>query len=79
MGIRKIAAALIDGAKGTIAVAMACGTAGIIVGVINYCGVGIKFTSFMLAFAQNRMFLVLLFTAIATMILAWDFRRLRLM
>lgn len=69
MGIRKIAAALIDGAKGTIAVAMACGTAGIIVGVINYCGVGIKFTSFMLAFAQNRMFLVLLFTAIATMIL----------
>lgn len=66
---RKIIAALIDGAKGTISVAMACGTAGIIVGVINYTGIGFKFTNWMLSVAGNNVFLVLLFTAIATMIL----------
>ncbi len=66
---KKIIAALIDGAKGTISVAMACGTAGIIVGVINYTGIGFKFTNWMLSVAGNSLFLVLLFTAVATMIL----------
>jgi TRAP transporter 4TM/12TM fusion protein len=69
MGVKEIADALIEGAKGTLSVAMACGTAGIIVGIVNYTGLGFKFTSLLLSLADTSILLVLLMTALATMIL----------
>lgn len=69
MGIRKIGIALIDGVKGAMSVAMACATAGIIVGVVSYTGLGLKFSSFMLNIAANSIYIALLLTAVATIIL----------
>lgn len=66
---KKIALAIANGAKGSVGVALTCATAGIVVGVVNYSGLGLKFTSLMLSLGKSNLFLVLLLTAIATMIL----------
>jgi TRAP transporter 4TM/12TM fusion protein len=61
--------ALIDGAKNALSVAMACACAGIIIGVIAQTGLGITFTQIVLALAQNTLFLALIVTAIAGIVL----------
>jgi TRAP transporter 4TM/12TM fusion protein len=61
--------ALIDGAKNALAVALACACAGIVIGVIALTGIGISFTQVVLALAQNTLFLALVVTAIAGIIL----------
>jgi TRAP-type uncharacterized transport system fused permease subunit len=61
--------ALIDGAKNALAVALACGCAGIVIGVIALTGIGITFTQVVLALAQNTLFLALVVTAIAGIVL----------
>lgn len=61
--------ALIDGAKNALAVAMACACAGIVIGVIALTGIGITFTQVVLALAQNTLFLALLVTAMAGIVL----------
>jgi len=60
---------LIAGARNTIAVALACACAGIVVGVITLTGLGIDFTSVVLAAAQNTLILALLLTMVAGIIL----------
>ncbi|MCZ8124171.1 MAG: TRAP transporter permease [Magnetospirillum sp.] len=61
--------ALIDGAKNALAVAMACACAGIVIGVIALTGIGITFTQVVLALAQNTLFLALVVTAMAGIVL----------
>ncbi|MBL0933017.1 MAG: TRAP transporter fused permease subunit, partial [Alphaproteobacteria bacterium] len=61
--------ALIDGAKNALAVAMACACAGIVIGVIALTGIGISFTQIVLALAQNTLFLALVVTAMAGIVL----------
>lgn len=69
MGIRKICTALIEGAKGSTSVAVTCATAGIVVGVVNYSGLALKFTSLLLQLGRQNLLLVLFLTAVATIIL----------
>jgi TRAP transporter 4TM/12TM fusion protein len=65
MGIGKILDSLEEGAKGTVSVAVACACAGIVIGVINLTGLGLKFTSFILLLAGESLALALVFTMIA--------------
>ncbi len=62
-------AALKDGAQQTVPVAMATATAGIMIGIILQTGLAIRFTSFLVDFAGGSLFLALIITAIAAVIL----------
>jgi TRAP transporter 4TM/12TM fusion protein len=61
--------ALEDGAKNTLAVAIACACAGIVIGSTTITGLGITFTQFVVALSQNMLPLALLLTAIAGIVL----------
>lgn len=69
MGLFKILEALEFGAKNMLPVAAACACAGIVVGVINLTGLGLKFTSFILLIAGDSLAPALIFTMIAGIIL----------
>ncbi len=69
MGLLKILEALEFGAKNMLPVAAACACAGIVVGVINLTGLGLKFTSFILLIAGDSLAPALIFTMIAGIIL----------
>jgi TRAP-type uncharacterized transport system fused permease subunit len=66
---RSVLDALIDGARNTLAVAMACACAGIVIGVVTITGLGIVFTQFVVVLAQNSLILALILTAVAGIIL----------
>ena len=61
--------ALVDGAKNAVGVALACGCAGIVIGVIALSGLGIEFTSFVLDISQNSLVIALFLTMLAGIIL----------
>lgn len=67
--VANIAGALVDGARNAVAVALACGCAGIVIGVIALTGLGIEFTSFVLSLAQNSLVLALILTMLAGIVL----------
>ena len=69
MGLEKILNALENGAKGALQVACACACAGIIIGIVNLTGLGLKFTGFVLYLAGESLTPALLFTMIAGIIL----------
>jgi TRAP transporter 4TM/12TM fusion protein len=62
-------AALRDGAVQTVPVAMATATAGIMIGIILQTGLAIRFTSFLVDFAGGNLFVALVITMIAAVIL----------
>jgi TRAP transporter 4TM/12TM fusion protein len=61
--------ALVKAAKNTIPIACACASAGIIMGVINLTGIGVKISSLITQFAETNLFFGLFFTMIACIIL----------
>jgi TRAP transporter 4TM/12TM fusion protein len=61
--------ALIDGARNTLAVALACACAGIIIGIVTLTGLGITFTQWVVALSQDTLLLALVLTMIAGIIL----------
>lgn len=61
--------ALEIGAKGSISVIAACACAGIVVGVVTLTGLGLKFSSAILALAHGNVYLTLIYTMIASLIL----------
>ncbi len=67
--LQNVWAAMVEGAKGALGVAMACACAGIVIGVITISGLGIIFTQFVLAAAQNSLLLALALTMVAGIIL----------
>ncbi|MGP1395815.1 MAG: TRAP transporter permease [Inquilinaceae bacterium] len=67
--VATIAEALIAGARNTVAVALACGCAGIVIGVITLTGLGIDFTSLVTTVSQDSMVLALVLTMIAGIVL----------
>jgi len=66
---RTVIEALEDGAKNTLAVAMACACAGIVIGCVTITGLGIVFTQMVVALAQESLILALILTAMAGIIL----------
>ena len=68
-GVRITIAALELGAKNAVAVSMACAVAGIIVGVVGLTGLGLKFSSMMIAFSGGHIVLALVLGLIASLIL----------
>ena len=69
MGLWDIINALEAGARGALGVAIACATAGIIVGVVTLTGLGLKFANGLIELAGGNMFFTLFFTMIASLIL----------
>ncbi|NWF91887.1 MAG: TRAP transporter permease [Syntrophaceae bacterium] len=69
MGFRSILRALEEGAKNTLGVASACACAGIVIGVINLTGLGLKFTSLVLFVAGESLIPALILTMLAGVIL----------
>jgi TRAP-type uncharacterized transport system fused permease subunit len=61
--------ALIDGARNTLAVAMACACAGIVIGCVTITGLAITFTQVVIVLAQSSLVAALILTAIAGIIL----------
>ena len=66
---RTIWGALEDGAKNSIAVALACACAGIVIGVITLTGAAINFTSVVLGLSKDLLPLALLLTMLAGIVL----------
>ncbi len=68
-GVTLTLEALELGSRNAVAVSIACAVAGIIVGVVGLTGLGLKFSSMMLAFSGGNMVLALLLVMVASLIL----------
>lgn len=64
-----LSGAMVDGARNTLSVALACAAAGIIVGVVTISGLGIVFTQFVVHLSQDMLLPALMLTMVAGMIL----------
>jgi TRAP transporter 4TM/12TM fusion protein len=64
-----IIGAMIDGAKNSLAVALACASAGIMIGIVALSGLGIVFTQWVVALAQDTLIVALIMTALAGIVL----------
>ena len=69
LSLKEILDAMADGAKSACGMICACGTAGIVVGVLNMTGAGIKFASFVVEVANGHLLVALILTMIASLIL----------
>lgn len=69
ISVSMIIGSLEDGAKSTLAIAMACACAGIVIGVIAQTGLGLDFTTLVLNAAQSNVYYALLLTMLAGIIL----------
>ena len=69
MGFWTIIRALEESAKNTLGVAAACACAGIVIGVINLTGLGLKFTSLVLFIAGESLIPALVMTMLAGIVL----------
>ncbi|RVV99985.1 TRAP transporter permease [Mesobaculum littorinae] len=68
-GVDVIGRALILGARNAVAVSMACAIAGIIVGVVGLTGLGLKFSSMMIALSGGHLVVALILILVASLIL----------
>ena len=68
-GWRNVVEALVEGARNTVAVAVACAAAGIVIGVVTLTGIGIEFTQLVVALSQETLLIALMLTAIAGIVL----------
>ena len=69
IGWRSVLGALEDGAKNTLAVAMACACAGIVIACVTITGLGIVFTQVVVNLAHSSLILALILTALAGIVL----------
>ena len=67
--VKNVVEAMIDGAKNTLAVALACACAGIIIGIVTLTGAGLTFTQFVVALSKDTLLLALVLTMIAGIVL----------
>ena len=66
---KKLFASFIDGAGAVLPVAAACATAGIIIGVITLTGLGLKFSSLIVAVSGDNLVVALILTLVASLLL----------
>lgn len=69
MKLKDFTAALEGGARSIISVALACGVAGVIVGMITKTGIGLKLGAVLTTLAGNQLILLLFFTMLASIVL----------
>ena len=69
MGLKDIWKALENGTRSALSVAMSCAMVGLIVGVATLTGFGLKMTNAILILGGGSMFLTLVFTMIASIVL----------
>jgi TRAP transporter 4TM/12TM fusion protein len=69
IGPRGIVDALREGAVHTVPVAMACASAGIVIGIVLQTGLALRFTSFLVALAGGHLIFALLMTMTAGIVL----------
>ncbi|HON84848.1 MAG TPA: TRAP transporter permease [Syntrophorhabdaceae bacterium] len=69
LNLKGLAKALESGAKGALSVVAACAAAGIVVGVVTLTGLGLKFSGAIIQLAHGNLYLTLIFTMIASLIL----------
>ena len=69
IGPRAAIAALREGAEHTVPVAMACASAGIVIGIVLQTGLALRFTSFLIALAGGHLIFALLLTMAAGIVL----------
>lgn len=66
---REIIGALEKGAEIVVPVALACATAGIVIGIVSLTGLGIRFTHFIIGFSGGNLAITLILTMVACLIL----------
>lgn len=66
---KEIIMALEKGAEIAVPVALACATAGIVIGVVSLTGLGIRFTHFIISFSGGSLLIALILTMVACLIL----------
>jgi TRAP transporter 4TM/12TM fusion protein len=69
LNLKKIIASLSSAAFSAIGIIAACATAGIIIGVINLTGVGLRFSSYLILLSGGNLFISLMLTMTACIIL----------
>jgi len=67
--VQNVIEALVDGARNTLAVALACACAGIIIGIVTLTGLGITFTQFVVGLSKDTLLLALILTMLAGIVL----------
>jgi TRAP transporter 4TM/12TM fusion protein len=69
MGPGKILGALEKGAREAITVAIPCAVAGLIIGIVIYSGLGLKFTDLMISLSGGRLIVALILVMLAVIVL----------
>ena len=69
LGVRKLINSLANGAESALGMIAACATAGLIIGVLNLTGAGLKFATLILSFSGGHLPIALILTMCATIIL----------
>ncbi len=69
IGLRRAFAVLVESAQSAMPVALACATVGIVVGVVSTTGLGLKLASGIVGIAQGNLFLTLVLTMVAALVL----------
>jgi len=69
IGFKNLIDILVTSAKSMIVVSVACGTAGIVVGIITLSGLGLKLSGLLLAIGEDSLFLTLLLTMVGAVII----------
>jgi len=69
MGIKGFLNALETGAKNSLSIVAACGTCGIIIGIVTLTGLGLKLSNLILYLSKGMLFPTLILTMIASLIL----------
>ncbi|WP_028358190.1 TRAP transporter permease [Brackiella oedipodis] len=68
-GLVQVKEGLEQGARNMIGIALACGTAGIIVGVVTLTGLGLRMTAFIELISMGNLLFMLFFTAFVCLVL----------
>ena len=66
---KNVVDAMVEGAKNSLAVALACASAGIMIGVVTLSGLGIVFTQWVVGLSQDYLFIALVMTMLAAIVL----------
>ncbi|MDQ0185335.1 TRAP transporter permease [Cytobacillus kochii] len=69
MGLKNILDTLVTSAKSMLVVSVACGTAGIVVGIITLSGLGLKLSGVLLSVGENSLFLTLLLAMVGAIVI----------